>query len=51
MRNEGIQRVAVGALSELATDPEGAEQIEREGAPAPLNDLLHSHNEAIGGCG
>lgn len=48
MRNEGIQRAAVGALSELALDPEGAEQIEREGAPTPLGELLHSPNEGIG---
>lgn len=48
MRNEGIQRAAVGALTELALDPEGVEQIEREGAPTPLADLLHSTNEGIG---
>lgn len=48
MRNEGIQRAAVGALSELALDSEGAEQIEREGASTPLTDLLHSNNEGIG---
>ena len=48
MRNEGIQRAAVGGLSELALDPEGAEQIEREGAPTPLGELLHSPNEGIG---
>ena len=47
-RHEGIQRSAVGALSELALDPEGAEQIEREGASTPLTDLLHSTNEGIG---
>ena len=48
MRDEGIQRAAVGALSEIAVDPEGAEQIEREGASAPLTSLLHSTNEGIG---
>lgn len=48
MRDENIQRAAVGALSELAVDPEGAEQIEREGASAPLTNLLHSTNEGIG---
>ncbi len=49
-RNEGIQRAAVGALSELALDPEGAEQIERENANVPLTELLHSTNEGIGEC-
>lgn len=38
----------MGALSELATDPEGAEQIERENANVPLTELLHSNNEGIG---
>ena len=47
-RHEGIQRAAVGALSELALDPEGADQIEREKASEPLTELLHSTNEAIG---
>ena len=38
----------MGALSELALDPEGAEQIERESARVPLTELLHSTNEGIG---
>lgn len=42
---ENIQRVAAGVLCELAADKEGAEQIEREGATAPLTELLHSRNE------
>jgi catenin beta 1 len=47
MSDERIQRAAVGALSELALDPEGADQIEREGACDPLASLLHSKNEGI----
>lgn len=42
---ENIQRVAAGALCELAADKEGAEMIEHEGATAPLTELLHSRNE------
>ena len=38
----------MGALSELALDPEGAEQIERENANVPLTELLQSNNEGIG---
>uniref|UniRef100_A0A1W7RB03 Armadillo segment polarity protein n=1 Tax=Hadrurus spadix TaxID=141984 RepID=A0A1W7RB03_9SCOR len=44
---ENIQRVAAGVLCELATDKEGAEMIETEGATAPLTDLLHSRNEGV----
>lgn len=45
---ENIQRVAAGVLCELATDKEGAEMIEQEGATAPLTELLHSRNEGVG---
>lgn len=45
---ENIQRVAAGVLCELAADKEGAEMIEAEGATAPLTELLHSRNEAVG---
>lgn len=45
---ENIQRVAAGVLCELATDKEGAEMIEHEGATAPLTELLHSRNEGVG---
>lgn len=44
---ENIQRVAAGVLCELATDKEGAEMIEQEGATAPLTELLHSRNEGV----
>ncbi|XP_037078008.1 armadillo segment polarity protein-like isoform X2 [Pollicipes pollicipes] len=44
---DNIQRVAAGVLCELAADREGAEMIEREGATAPLTDLLHSRNEGV----
>lgn len=44
---ENIQRVAAGVLCELASDKEGAEMIENEGATAPLTELLHSRNEGI----
>ncbi|KAL4217021.1 Catenin beta-1 [Mactra antiquata] len=44
---ENIQRVAAGVLCELASDKEGAELIEQEGATAPLTDLLHSRNEGV----
>jgi len=44
---DNIQRVAAGVLCELAADKEGAEMIEREGATAPLTDLLHSRNEGV----
>ena len=45
---ENIQRVAAGVLCELASDKEGAEIIEQEGATAPLTELLHSRNEGVG---
>jgi catenin beta 1 len=45
---ESIQRVAAGALCELALDKESAEVIEQEGATSPLTELLHSRNEAVG---
>ena len=45
---ENITRVAAGVLCEMAQDPEGAAQIERENATAPLTELLHSHNEGVG---
>lgn len=45
---ESIQRVAAGVLCELATDADGARQIEDAGATAPLTELLHSRNEGIG---
>ena len=45
---ENITRVAAGVLCELAQDPDGAVQIERENATQPLTDLLHSRNESIG---
>jgi catenin beta 1 len=44
---DNIQRVAVGVLSELANDKEGAELIEAEGATSPLTDLLHSRNDGV----
>ncbi|WAR10137.1 CTNB-like protein [Mya arenaria] len=44
---ENIQRVAAGVLCELASDKEGAEMIEQEGATAPLTELLHSRNEGV----
>jgi catenin beta 1 len=44
---ENIQRVAAGVLCELAADKEGADMIEREGATAPLTELLHSRNEGV----
>lgn len=31
----------------MATDKEGAEIIEQEGATGPLTDLLHSRNEGV----
>ena len=45
---DNIQRVAAGVLCEIAHDKEGAEIIEQEGATAPLTELLHSRNEAVG---
>lgn len=45
---ENIKRVAAGVLCELASDKEGAEMIEQEGATAPLTELLHSRNEGVG---
>ncbi|KAK6632647.1 hypothetical protein RUM43_013415 [Polyplax serrata] len=44
---ENIQRVAAGVLCELASDKEGAEMIEQEGATTPLTELLHSRNEGV----
>ena len=44
---ENIQRVAAGALCELAADREGVDMIEQEGATAPLTELLHSRNEGV----
>ena len=35
-------------LCELASDKEGADMIEQEGATAPLTELLHSRNEGVG---
>lgn len=32
----------------MAVDPEGAEQVERENATAPLTELLQSTNEGVG---
>ena len=46
--NENIQRVATGVLCELAAEKEGADSIEQEGATAPLSQLAHSCNEAVG---
>lgn len=45
---ENVQRVAAGALCELAIDKDGADMIEAEGATAPLTELLHSRNEGVG---
>ena len=45
---ENIQRVAAGVLCEIASDKEGADMIEQEGATAPLTELLHSRNEGVG---
>ena len=45
---ENITRVAAGVLCELAQDPDGAAQIERENGTQPLTELLNSRNEAIG---
>lgn len=47
---ENVQRVAAGALCELAIDKDGADMIEAEGATAPLTELLHSRNEGVGKC-
>jgi catenin beta 1 len=44
---ENIQRVGVGVLCEVASDKEGAEMIEAEGATVPLTDLLHSRNDGV----
>ena len=44
---EAVQRVAVATLCELATEREGADKIEQEGATIPLTNLLNSRNEAI----
>lgn len=44
---ENIQRVAAGVLCEIASDKEGADMIEQEGATAPLTELLHSRNEGV----
>jgi len=35
-------------MCELAADKEGADMIEQEGAAAPLTELIHSCNEAVG---
>ena len=45
---ENIQCQAARVLCELATDREGADIIEREGAEGPLTDLCQSENEGIG---
>ena len=47
---ENIQHVAAGVLCELASEKEGAEMIEHEGATAPLTELLHCRNEGVGEC-
>ncbi|XP_029913252.1 junction plakoglobin a [Myripristis murdjan] len=44
---DNVKRVAAGALCELALDKQSAEQIDSEGASAPLMELLHSNNEGI----
>lgn len=45
--SEAVQRVAVGTLCELASEKEGVNKIEQEGAYVPLSNLLNSRNEAI----
>ena len=49
-QNENIQHVAAGVLCELASEKEGAETIEHEGATSPLTELLNSRNEGVGQC-
>lgn len=44
---DNVKRVAAGVLCELALDKPTAEQIDGEGASAPLMELLHSNNEGI----
>ncbi|KAM4751448.1 LOW QUALITY PROTEIN: junction plakoglobin a [Anableps anableps] len=44
---DNVKRVAAGVLCELALDKSSAEAIDREGASAPLMELLHSNNEGI----
>ncbi|CAD5120362.1 DgyrCDS8933 [Dimorphilus gyrociliatus] len=44
---ETIQKVSAGILCELASDKEGTEAIESEGASAPLSELVRSPNEGI----
>ncbi|XP_030586380.1 junction plakoglobin-like [Archocentrus centrarchus] len=44
---DNVKRVAAGVLCELAVDKPSAELIDREGASAPLMELLHSNNEGI----
>ncbi|XP_017272446.1 junction plakoglobin a isoform X2 [Kryptolebias marmoratus] len=44
---DNVKRVAAGALCELALDKPSAEEIDAEGAAAPLMELLHSSNEGI----
>ncbi|KAM3622958.1 uncharacterized protein V6R79_005386 [Siganus canaliculatus] len=44
---DNVKRVAAGVLCELALDKQSAEIIDREGASAPLMELLHSSNEGI----
>lgn len=46
--NDNIQRVAAGVLCELAAEKDGADQIVREGALGPLNELVRSGNETLG---
>lgn len=48
---EMITRVAAGVLCELSQDPQVAALIEKQNATAPLTELLHSRNEAIGKLG
>lgn len=45
--NDNIQRVAAGVLCELAAEKDGADQIVREGALGPLNELVRSGNETL----
>ena len=42
-----IIRGSAGVLCELAQDPDGALQIERENGTQPLTELINSQNEAI----
>ena len=45
---DNVKRVAAGILCELALDKQSADLIDKEGASAPLMELLHSSNEGIG---